>query len=325
MIIEAEHLSKQYNVMKRAPGISGLIKSIVKSQHSIVNAVNDISFGVEQGEIIGFVGPNGAGKSTTIKMITGILSPSGGTLQTMSMDPFKKRKVLVKNIGIVMGHRTQLWWNLPLIESFELLKAIYRIPDEIYKKNLEAFIEIFRLGDLCHTPVRQMSLGQRVSSELAASMLHNPKLVLLDEPTLGLDVVVKERLRDIIKKMNQEQGTTFLLTTHDMNDVEKLCKRVICIDKGQIIYSGELDELKDQYKTNSTIVFRNGGFGNLDFGNLPVERNGNEYRIRVNKNEISQSEVAALIFHQCDDVKDFRIIEPTIEEIFKNLYKQQKS
>ena len=326
MIIKAENLSKQYIVHKRTAGISGLLKSIIKSERAVVNAVNNISFTVEKGEIIGFVGPNGAGKSTTIKMITGILLPTSGMIETMAMEPFKKRKTLVKKIGIVMGHRSQLWWNLPLMESFELIKAIYKIPNVIYQRNINLFVEIFELENLCKTPIRQMSLGQRVRAELAASLLHDPELVLLDEPTIGLDVVVKERLREIIKKINKEQGTTFLLTTHDMNDVEKLCQRVICIDKGKIIYNGDIDALKNEYNTHSTIVFRNGGSTNIDFGhNLLVEIKGDEYRIKVNKKEISQSEVAAMIFHKCENVMDFKIIEPTIEEIFKYFYNQQRT
>jgi ABC-2 type transport system ATP-binding protein len=325
MIIRAENLSKQYIVHKRKPGIRGIARSILKPEKTVVDAVKSIDFSINEGEVVGFIGPNGAGKSTTIKMITGILMPTGGTIATMSLEPVKKRNVLAKNIGVVMGQRTQLWWNLPVIESYELLKEIYKIPSPIYESNLKYLNDILEIRDLYRTPLRQLSLGQRMRIELAASLLHSPTLVLLDEPTIGLDVVVKDRLREMIKDMNCRNNTTFLLTTHDMMDVDKLCSRIICIDKGQIIYDGSMEALRREYSPLSTIIFKCDHNIEIDFHkSVFMEKDGSVYKLKINKKKVSQSEIVSRIFREYDDISDFRIIDPTIEEIFKSFYTKNK-
>jgi len=247
-VIKVNNLRKYFKVLNRREGFWGAVKDLFSNNYFYVKAVDGISMEIKEGEIVGFLGPNGAGKSTTIKIMTGVLEPDGGEVLINGIIPYKDRIANAKNIGVVFGQRTQLWWSLPLIESFKILKEIYEIDDKTFKENLELFEEIIGIDALYKKPVRQMSLGQRVLSDILASFLHNPKVVFLDEPTIGLDILIKDKVRKLIKELNKRKNTTILLATHDMNDVEALCPRIIVIDKGKIIYDGLLEDLKERFK-----------------------------------------------------------------------------
>src|SRR5690606_23388960 len=227
-------------------------------EYTQVTAVKDISFTIPQGEICGYIGENGAGKSTTIKMLTGILVPTAGTVRVNGYVPFEERERFVREIGVVFGQRSQLWWDIGVIESFRLLRKVYRVPESDFRSRLDELVERLQLGELLNRPVRKLSLGQRMRCELVASLLHNPSILFLDEPTIGLDIVVKTEIRDFLLQMNKEQGTTILLTTHDLQDIEALCSRVIMLDDGSIIYDGGLDELKTRWSKGLEIKFQFG-------------------------------------------------------------------
>ena len=226
-IITVEHLSKHFKVYKRRTGFWGNLSSTVSRQHDIIKAVDDVNFTLERGELVGYIGANGAGKSTTIKMLTGILVPTSGHIDVMGLTPYRHRRENTRRIGVVFGQRTQLWWDLPVIDSFELLKHIYEIPQNLYKQNLEFFSELLQLQPFLSTPVRRLSLGQRMRCDLTAALLHNPEILYLDEPTIGLDVVAKEQVRQFLRQVNAERQVTVILTTHDLNDVEQVCQRLI--------------------------------------------------------------------------------------------------
>ena len=234
--IEVKNLNKTFKVAKKESGLKGAIKSFIKREYKLIHAVKDVSFSIEKGEIIGYIGPNGAGKSTTIKILSGILTPDSGSVKIGKMIPWKDRKRYVKNIGVVFGQRSQLWWDIPAIDTFDLLKDIYEINDSDYERVKNDLIEKLNLKDIVNIPVRQLSLGQRMRCEIAASLLHEPEILFLDEPTIGLDAISKQLVRDFIKKLNKEKKTTIILTTHDMSDIEALAKRIILIGKGQVLY-----------------------------------------------------------------------------------------
>src|SRR5487761_2556369 len=255
-ILHAERLRKVFRSHKRQTGRIATLRTLFTREVEERVAVSDVSMTLEQGEIVGYIGPNGAGKSTTIKMLTGILVPTSGTLEVAGIVPWQKRAKNARNIGVVFGQRSQLYWDLPLIESFELLRAIYGISRTQYKQTIDEFIEILEMGDFLRTPVRQLSLGQRMRGDFAAAMLHEPKIVYLDEPTIGLDVVAKEAIRQFILRINQERKTTVILTTHDLADVERLCDRIILIDNGTILYDGDLERIKRRYGSTRTLVVR---------------------------------------------------------------------
>jgi ABC-2 type transport system ATP-binding protein len=245
-VIQVDALEKTFTVLQRA----GRLRR--HRQH--VHAVAGVTFGIDAGEMVGYIGPNGAGKSTTIKMLTGILVPSGGSIRVVGLDPSRKRVELARRIGVVFGQRTQLWWDLPLRDSFELLRHVYRVPADRHARNLAAFIELLDLGPFLDTPVRQLSLGQRMRGDLTAALLHDPEIVYLDEPTIGLDVVSKAQVREFLARVNRERGTTVLLTTHDLADIERLCRRVMIIDHGRLLYDGDLDTIKQRFGTERTLV-----------------------------------------------------------------------
>lgn len=245
-VIEVKHIVKEYKKVKKEKGLKGAIKNLFVQDIEYVRAVDDISFTIEQGDIVAYIGPNGAGKSTTVKMLSGILNPTSGEILIDGLSPQKNRKQVVKNIGVVFGQRSQLNWDLRLGESFELLKRIYQIEDEVYQSNLKQMDEILEIGKFIDTPVRQLSLGQRMRGDLVAAMLHSPKVLFLDEPTIGLDVEAKYAIRKFIKKINEQNGTTIILTTHDLGDIQELCKRLIIINEGKIIEDGSLNELIDK-------------------------------------------------------------------------------
>ena len=252
-VIKIRNLKKTFKVLNRHEGIKGSLKDLFSRDYKYVNAVDDVSLTINGGEIVGYLGPNGAGKSTTIKMMTGILEPSSGEIIVNGLVPYKNRVQNAQNIGVVFGQRSQLWWALPVIESFKILKEIYRIDTKLYNDNLELFDSIVNLKPLYMKPVRQMSLGQRTLCDIVASFLHDPRIVFLDEPTIGLDVSMKSKIRAIIKKINEIKGTTIILTTHDIGDVEALCRRAVIIDKGKTVYDNNFSELKNKYGKYRTL------------------------------------------------------------------------
>jgi viologen exporter family transport system ATP-binding protein len=309
-MIEVESLSKHF-VVRRGR---------LRRERHVVDAVRDISFRVERGELLGYLGPNGAGKSTTIKMLTGILVPSSGNVSVAGLDPSRRRVELAKRIGAMFGQRVQLWWDLPLIDSFELLRYIYRVPEERYRTSLERFREVLDLDPFLHTPVRQLSLGQRIRGELTASMLHEPELLFLDEPTIGLDVVAKQRVRDFLVEINRERGVTVLLTTHDLGDIERLCNRLLVIDHGSLIWDGGIEDLKERYGAERTlIVDLEEPAPPLAIDGAQVERvDGPRQWLRFRG---PAAELTARVAASARLV-DLQIAEPDIEEIVRRIYQR---
>lgn len=255
-VIEIQNITKEFKVLNRREGLKGSIKDLVSRDYKIVRAVDDISMTINQGEVVGYLGPNGAGKSTTIKMMTGVLEPTDGTILVNGNIPYKNRTANAQEIGVVFGQRSQLWWALPLIESFRILKDIYMIEDEAYNEMLALYQSLVDIEPLLHKPVRQMSLGQRTLSDILAAFLHNPKIVFLDEPTIGLDVSMKRKIRTLIQALNQEKNTTVILTTHDMGDVDALCERIVIIDKGKMLYDNDIEHLKSFFGSYRTLKIR---------------------------------------------------------------------
>lgn len=250
-VIETKGLTKEFKVFRRREGLQGAFLDLFQRDYQVLKAVDSLDFSVQAGEMVGYIGANGAGKSTTIKMFTGILVPTAGELKVNGYIPYKERENYTRSIGVVFGQRSQLWWDLAVIESFRLLGNIYRIPAATLEKRIKYFEETLDLGPFLHQPVRKLSLGQRMRSELAAAFLHAPQLVFLDEPTIGLDVVAKVKIRQFLEEINREQGTTILLTTHDLADIEALCKRVVIIDRGKLVYDGSIDELRRKFGRES--------------------------------------------------------------------------
>ena len=320
-IITVEHLSKHFKVYRRRTGFWGNLSSTVSRQHDVVKAVDDVNFSLERGELVGYIGANGAGKSTTIKMLTGILVPTSGHIDVMGLTPYRHRKENTRRIGVVFGQRTQLWWDLPVIDSFELLKHIYEIPQNLYKQNLEFFSDLLQLQPFLSTPVRRLSLGQRMRCDLTAALLHNPEILYLDEPTIGLDVVAKEQVRQFLRQVNAERQVTVILTTHDLNDVEKVCQRLIIIDSGKIIYDGGIDALKERYgKTRMLIVDLAQAYSDIQLEGVDLtRRDGNRIWLAFDRDTISASEVIAQLTARYE-IQDLTISEPEIEEIVRRIY-----
>ncbi len=311
--IRLRNIDKTYIVRTKAGWI--------RRRRNEVHAVADVSFDVPAGEMVGYLGPNGAGKSTTIKMITGILTPSGGKITVLGLEPVAERRALARRIGVVFGQRSQLWWDLPLIESFELLHHVYETEAGRHRHNVDQFIERLELGPFLDTPVRQLSLGQRMRGELTAALLHDPEMVVLDEPTIGLDVVSKYAVRSFLREVNDERGTTILLTTHDLDDVEQLCERMLIIDEGRVLLDGSVADFKREYGTQRTLV--------VDFADAvaPVEvRDGTVERIEGPRQWIRfdrrQTTAASLIsvVSELHPVRDLSIEEPEIEELIRGIY-----
>ncbi|WP_102273525.1 ABC transporter ATP-binding protein [Cytobacillus massiliigabonensis] len=320
-IIKVENVRKDFMIAKRETGMMGALKSLIKREYIKKEAVKDISFSINEGEIVGYIGPNGAGKSTTIKMLTGILVPSSGNVLVNGLVPYENRQENAKSIGVVFGQRSQLWWDLPTIESFDLLKEIYQVSNQRYKKNMNTFTEILGLDEFLNTPVRQLSLGQRMRADIAASLLHDPPILFLDEPTIGLDVVAKEKMRTFIKEINQERKITVILTTHDMEDIEKLCERMILIDHGMKVYDGEISMIKERFgKIRTLIVDLEEPSRSLQLmGGEVCKAEGNRYWIKFNRDEVSASELIAQIT-KTHSVKDLTVEEPAIESIISRIY-----
>jgi ABC-2 type transport system ATP-binding protein len=322
-VIEVKHLYKEFTITKRQPGMWGALRSLFHREYLSKMAVQDVSFTIEEGEMVGYIGPNGAGKSTTIKMLTGILVPTSGEVRVNGIVPYKERQKNAMQIGVVFGQRTQLWWDLPTIESFELLKQVYQIPDQRYRKNMEIFSEILGLHEFFQTPVRQLSLGQRMRADIAASLLHDPKILFLDEPTIGLDVVAKEKMRTFIQEINRERGVTVILTTHDMADIEKLCKRMILIDKGRVMYDGPLKKIKDLYGSARILIVELEG----DVEAFTVEgaeiirQEGNRVWLQFNREEISAAELIQRISSRYE-IRDLNLEETDIDTIVRRIYQE---
>ena len=322
--IEIKQISKTFKVAKKRSGLKESIKSFFKREFIEVKAVDDISFSIEEGEIVGYIGPNGAGKSTTIKILSGILIPDSGECQIDGMTPWKNRVRFVKKIGVVFGQRSQLWWDIPAEDTFDLLKDIYEIPEEEYQATKEDLINKLNLQDIINIPVRQLSLGQRMRCEIAASLLHKPKILFLDEPTIGLDAVSKQIVRDFIKKLNKENKITVILTSHDMADITALAKRIILIGKGHVLYDGSLKKLQNKYetekyvsiKTNDTLTIRNKGIKNK-------VKTKNGYDLVISTNEISISELLNVISKKIT-IEDIEIDHENIDNIIVKLYKDYK-
>lgn len=326
LAIDVQDLRKEFRVQKNREGLSGALKDLFKREYREVAAVKDISFQIPQGEICGYIGENGAGKSTTIKMLTGILVPTSGKLNVNGYVPYKDREKFVNGIGVVFGQRSQLWWDIGVIESFQLLRKVYRVPESDFRKRLDNLVERLQLGDLLNRPVRKLSLGQRMRCELVASLLHNPSILFLDEPTIGLDIVVKTEIRDFLLQMNKEEGTTILLTTHDLQDIEALCSRVIMLDDGRIIYDGGLDELKMKWSKGREIQFQFGGHTALD--RLQALTEGLDVSWTI-ENEVtaklfvphavSMSEAMSRVVSGAD-IRDIKIFETNTDEIVRGIY-----
>mgnify|MGYP004563647435 FL=1 len=251
--IELQHLSKTYRILERTEGTLPRLRSLFHPAYTEKQAVRDLSFSIDQGECVAFLGANGAGKSTTIKMLTGIMAPTGGSVRVCGKDPFRNRLENAAQIGVVFGQKTQLWWDIPVIETFRLLKSIYQIPTETYNRNLTHFRELLELDAFLDQPARKLSLGQRVRADLAASLLHEPPILFLDEPTIGLDVAVKQKIYYFLRELHQRQHTTILLTSHDMNDLESLCERLIILEQGQLLFDDAIDRIFDAYPEGTTL------------------------------------------------------------------------
>lgn len=316
---------------KKYPGFKGAIKSFFSTEYTIKTAVDNISFNIQDGEVVGYIGANGAGKSTTIKMMTGILTPTSGQILVNGVIPYENRQKNAKDIGVVFGQKTQLWWDLPLSETFTLLKDIYDVDDKSYNERMDFLNEILELDDFMLRPVRTLSLGQRMRGDLAAALIHNPKVVYLDEPTIGLDVVVKDNVRKAIKKLNENYGTTVILTTHDLNDIQELCSRIIIIDAGKIIYDGGLNEIKERFgymtsievQTRSKTDLKEVEFiRKLDEDNIELKEDKNKLIVKFNKNNISTTDMTKQLMSRLDII-DFSIIETSIEDIVKKIYKNE--
>lgn len=320
-LIKAKNLSKTFRIYQSGEGMRGYLKSFISRDYEEVNAVQDINLEIESGEMIGYIGANGAGKSTTVKMLTGILEPSSGKIEVNGLNPSKERMRNAMNIGVVFGQKTQLWWDLPVKESFKLLKEIYEVSDEDYEKRIEEFDEVLQLSDFWDQPVRKLSLGQKMRCELAAAFLHHPKIVYLDEPTIGLDVAVKERIRDFIRKMNQEKDITVMLTTHDIDDIEDLCDRIVVLDEGQKIYDGQLKDLVNRFSSRRLVLETEDHIEPEIEGIKDILRPNGTVEIVFDREIISAPDLMKEILERYD-VSDFQIKEPDIEAVVKKIYNE---
>lgn len=325
-MIQVQDLTKSFPIRKHRRGALGSLTSLIRGDSDgEFTAVNSISFQIERGEMIGYIGPNGAGKSTTIKMLTGILVPTSGTASVAGLTPWEARKQLAQKIGVVFGQRTQLWWDLALIESLELLKHMYRVPDERFRENLDAATELLGLEDFLRTPVRQLSLGQRMRGDLAAALLHDPEILYLDEPTIGLDIVAKSAIREFLTALNRERKTTVLLTTHDLDDIEQLCPRIIVIDRGQVMYDGSLSTLKSKWGGRRQLIVDfatdpDESIVTMSNGDLDVSSvEGPRVTIAFDRDAISAPEVLTRA-GSFGEVRDMSLQEPEIEDVIRRLY-----
>lgn len=337
-MIELKNVSKEFVSPKKYPGFKGAIKGLFSNEKVRKVAVDDISFSIKKGEIVGYIGSNGAGKSTTIKMMTGILNPTMGTCLVDGIDPSKNRKENAQNIGVVFGQRTQLWWDLPLSESFTILKEIYDVSDEAYEEQMEFLNRVLELDEFFDRPVRTLSLGQRMRADLGAALLHNPKVLYLDEPTIGLDLVVKDNIRHAIKEINEKYETTVILTTHDIGDIEELCSRIIIIDEGKKIYDGTLENLKDTYGKRRKVTMEvrkpeaikelklfqkitgvNGvQIMENDYDSV-LDMESKTYTVSFDKHKMQVPQILSAVM-ELTEVTDIKLQETELAEIVKEIY-----
>ena len=324
-IIEVKNLNKQFKVKEKEKGIKGSLKSIVKPQYKLINAVNNIGFNVEKGEVLAFIGPNGAGKSTTIKMLTGILYPTSGEIIVNGINPSKERKKLAYKIGTVFGQKEQLWTHLTPYDNFKFFGAIYDIPDKEIESRIEELKNTFELQEFINSPVRNLSLGQRIRCEIVAALIHKPEILFLDEPTIGLDPVVKENIRKLIKKMNKELGTTIFLTSHDIGDIEKLCKRVIIVNKGQIIMDDTMNNLKYHYVNKKIVEVKLKEKVNLEAEEVitVLKDKGNNLKVEIDSQKKEIADVIKLL--DTDKIIDINISNIPLEDIITSIYKESKT
>ncbi|TRL36951.1 ABC transporter ATP-binding protein [Rhizobium straminoryzae] len=323
-IISAEHVTKVFRQRVRRPGLLGSLRDLAAPVTRPVNAVDDISFAIAAGEAVGYLGPNGAGKSTMIKMLTGILAPSSGKVMVLGRHPQANRVENARQIGVVFGQRTQLWWELPLSESFELHRRMYRVPSEVFARNRADLTEMMGLASFLERPVRHLSLGQRMRAEIAMALMHDPKILFLDEPTIGLDVVAKDVVRKFLSRINRERGTTIILTTHDLQDIEEICPRLIMVDEGKLLFDGAVADLRARFGARRRLVLefsREPGFVHL----AGAEPDGGEGHLRsFLLNDDGRSLVELLAALQADaDLRDVRLHEPGIEEIIRTHYQRR--
>ncbi len=327
MVIQATGLTKDYVINLKGKGLKGMAKSLFKSEKKTVHAVQDVNLQMDEGELVGYIGPNGAGKSTTIKMLSGILAPTAGSVRVCGLDPQKRRIQNAMNIGAVFGQKTQLWWDLPVRETFELLRRMYNIPADRYKKNVDEFMDFLDMGPFADQAVRQLSLGQRMRAEIAASLLHDPKVLFLDEPTIGLDVNVKVAVREFVKKINKERGVTILLTTHDLQDIEELAKRIVVINHGQVGFDGSQAELARKYADGkhsvsftlqqevSDILLPEGLAAHCT-----IQREGRNVKVMHDSSVSSSDLIVALV--QRYRLTDIDIEGPQIEDVVMEVYRE---
>ena len=327
-MIEVKSLTKIFRKPIRGRGVLGMLKTLFSRKYEEIRAVDDVSFDIKEGEIVGYIGSNGAGKSTTIKMMCGILTPTSGKVLIDGKEPYIKRRIVAKDIGVVFGQKTQLWWDIPLIESFKVLKEIYQVSEEDYNERMKFLSSVLGIDEFLTQPVRTLSLGQRMRADLAASMLHNPKILFLDEPTIGMDVLVKEKIRLAIHALNAKYHTTVVLTTHDMADIENLCSRIIMIEKGKVIYDGPLSDIKYRFGNIKTLTLT-----------IPANVDPNEVKPFSDDVELEEKDSNVILRFDADKVKledviqyafssyhaiDMKIADISIEDVVKKILAQQE-
>ena len=323
-MIELQNICKSYKVARRSAGLGEAVKSLFRREYTRVDALSDVSFTVRDGEMVGYIGPNGAGKSSTIKIMSGVLTPDSGTCVINGRVPWKERTAHVQEIGVVFGQRSQLWWDVPVADSFELLRDIYRVDGAAYRKTLSRLTELLELGELLRTPARQLSLGQRMRCEIAAALLHEPKILFLDEPTIGLDAVSKAAVRGFIRICNKERGTTVILTTHDMQDIEALAERILLIGRGRILLDGTLDELKRRRPAQRrlTVAYGGGALPAVE-GLTPLRDTDGHAELLLDTGLLSVAEAVARISAQTE-VKDLSVSGESVEELVVSLYREYR-
>jgi len=320
-VISIKNLQKVYKTHRREPGVWNAIKSLFRREYQFIYALKDVSFEITRGEIVGFIGPNGAGKSTTIKAMSGILYPTKGQIDVLDYVPWKQRVEFVKNIGVVFGQKTSLHWDLPPVDTFELNKVLYEIPNKDFDERLKTMVEVLDVREVINKPVRDLSLGERMKCEVISALLHNPPLVFLDEPTIGLDVVAKERLREFILKVNEQYDTTFIVTTHDMQDIERLCKRIIVINHGQIVYDGDIAKVKEEYQCKHVGVKLNERGPKFRLRGCKVlAQEDFELKLELGRSQSVKSLIDYLVEHY--DVADIVVSDPPIEEIIQKVFER---
>jgi len=323
-MITLEKINKTFRVARRQAGFGRAVKALFSREYEIIHALNDVSFAIRDGEMVGYIGPNGAGKSTTIKIMCGILTPDSGSCDIDGRTPWRERVTHVRDIGVVFGQRSQLWWDVPVIDSFELIRDIYKVDKKTYKDKLEELTELLDMRELLKTPARTLSLGQRMRCEIAASLLHDPKILFLDEPTIGLDAVSKIAVRQFIKKLNSDHGTTVILTTHDMQDIEALTERILLIGKGRILLDGSLSELKKRSSERKTLVVEyNGNAPQIREGMTLSESKEGRLVIALSPADLSVSDAIAHLASQTE-LTDVSVSGVTAEEMVAALYKEYR-